>query len=704
MSAIAIFTARVPALRILIPLISGIIAGEYVTIKETLLYISTGVLLLLLVIFRLASPYSRYRMQLIRGILVWLLVFLAGGMLIQTSKVTAKKSWYGHEYQEGQRLLLRVEEPFARRAKSIKTKATVVGRWQDEKFKRATGSLWFYSAPDAIPDDYSIGNYIITSQVIQPVQNSGNPGTFDYAAYSRRQDVTGQLYIRDTTQIILVRDTAFLFKRKIIAWRQAILHQLKKYIHGKEEAGLAEALLVGYKEDLDEDLLRSYSNTGVVHVIAVSGMHLALIYWLIQKLLAPLLAVPRTKWICFIIAVSLLWLFSLIAGGAASIVRAAVMFTCLLLGQTLSRQSNIYNTLAVSAMLLLCYDPYWLWDAGFQLSYLAVLSIVLFYKPVYNLIYCRYRIADRIWQLCAVTCAAQVLTTPVSIYLFHQFPVCFLFTNLPVVPLSSVILIGEIGLLATGFSSWLSEYAGMILGWMIRLMNNIIYIIEKLPFAIWDNLNISIVQVLLLYLVIGLTAFGLMEKSAKALIVSLATLNVVAGIRYVDFSKASAQNRFIVFNLAEGSKVSFVDGRKQWLQQKDQLTPASIRNNIKPSVCAYRTSFSDTLEGLNVSGNFITYAGYRIMIADSSLRVRQIRAPIASDILFVRGSTRDPAAVWLRKIQVKQLIIDRRMSLKKRADWKAAAVEKEIPVHDMNEKGAFNSKIKNSKGITGEWE
>lgn len=695
MSAIAIFTARVPALRILLPMMSGIVAGEYVAVPDPVLYIAVGVLIVTLVVFRFMPLYSRYRLQFIRGMLIWLLIFCAGVMLIQSAKVTAKESWYGHHYQEGQQLLLRIEEPWIRRAKSIKTRATVVGQWQEKKFKRSTGGIWFYSAPGAMPEDYAVGNFVITNQAVQPVKNSGNPGAFDYAAYSQRQGITGQLFVRDSTQVVLLRNAAFSFKRKIIDWREAILYQLKKYIPGKEEAGLAEALLVGYKEDLDEDLLRSYSNTGVVHVIAVSGMHLALIYWLIQKLLVPLASVPRTKWISFGIAISLLWLFSLIAGGAASIVRAAVMFTCLLLGQTLSRQSNIYNTLAASAMLLLCYDPYWLWDAGFQLSYLAVLSIVLFYKPIYNLFYCRYRIADWLWQLCAVTCAAQILTTPVSIYLFHQFPVCFLLTNLPVVPLSSLILIGEIGLLVVGFSSWLSECAGMILGWMIRLMNNIIYVIEKLPFAVWDSLTINLAQVFLLYLAIGLLAFGFMEKSAKAMVLSLAALNIVAGIRYVDFAKASAQQRFIVYNTPEGGKMSFVDGRKQWLQQKDDLTPSSIRNNVKPSLYTYRTSLSDSLDGLSVSGNFITYSGCHVVTADSLLRIRRINAPLVADILFVRGNARDSAAIWLKKIRVKQLIIDRHISVKKRADWKTAAIEKGIPVHDMNEEGGYNLKVKN---------
>jgi competence protein ComEC len=688
MSATFIFLARAPALRILAPMIAGIIAGEYVNVRGNVVYITAGSLILALVLYRFIPAYIRFRWPVINGMIITLLIFFGGIILIRQVKVQSAPSWYGHQYRDGQQLLLRLDEPFVRRSKTNKTRATVIGRWQDRQLQKTTGSVWLYAAHGAIPDDYPVGNYIITKQIAQPVKNSGNPGAFDYVTYSRRQGVTGQLFIRDSMQVILIRDSSFSYKRKIVEWRKTILHQLKNYIAGKEEAGLAEALLVGYKEDLDEDLLRSYSNTGVVHVIAVSGMHLALIYWLIQKLLAPLAVVPRTKWISFFLVTGLLWLFSLIAGGAASIVRAAVMFTCLLLGQTLSRQSNIYNTLAVSALILLCFDPYWLWDAGFQLSYLAVLSIVIFYKPIYNLFYCRYRLIDWLWQLCAVTCAAQILTTPVSIYLFHQFPVCFLLTNLPVVPLSSVILIGEIGLLVVGFSSWLSGYAGLALSWMISLMNNIIYAIEKLPFAIWDNLNINMLQVLLLYLFIILIAWALMRKSVKALVWSLAVINIVAGIRYFDFKRASRREAMIVFNLPEGSKISFINGRKQWLQQ-DQPAAISMRNNIRPALCLYRTSLTDTLNDLQHRNNLVFYRGYRIIIADSSLKVRHIREPTATDLLLVRGTARDSAAIWLRKIEARQLVIDRRLSAKKRADWQAAAKEKGIAVHDMNEKGAF---------------
>src|SRR5262249_36907228 len=146
-----------------------------------------------------------------------------------------------------------------------------------------------------------------------------------------------------------------------------------------------------------------------------------------------------------------LWLFSLLAGAQASVLRSAVMFTCIVLGKNFSRSSSIYNTLAVSAFILLCYDPFWLWDVGFQLSYAAVLSIVIFVKPIYNWFYIRNKILDFIWKLNAVSIAAQLLTTPLSLYHFHQFPNYFLLSNFAVVPLSSIVVLGEIFLCSTLF-------------------------------------------------------------------------------------------------------------------------------------------------------------------------------------------------------------------------------------------------------------
>jgi competence protein ComEC len=157
-----------------------------------------------------------------------------------------------------------------------------------------------------------------------------------------------------------------------------ILKTLRTYIKGEQETSVAEALLIGYRDDLDRDLVQAYSNTGVVHVIAISGLHLGLIYWLLLFLLKPLDKTKQLKWLKPVIAISLLWIFSLLTGAGASVIRAAIMFTAIGFGGLLGKKGNIYNSMAASAFVMLCYNPFLLWDVGFQLSYAAVLSIVLF--------------------------------------------------------------------------------------------------------------------------------------------------------------------------------------------------------------------------------------------------------------------------------------------------------------------------------------
>ncbi len=146
------------------------------------------------------------------------------------------------------------------------------------------------------------------------------------------------------------------------ATREKVLNILRTNIRGDKELGLAEALLIGYKDDLDKTLVQSYSNTGVVHIIAISGLHLGLVYWLMLLLLKPLRGRKYLKWIHPVIIITGLWLFSLLAGAQPSILRSAVMFTCIVAGENLSRKTSIYNTLALSAFILLCIGIQIFWS------------------------------------------------------------------------------------------------------------------------------------------------------------------------------------------------------------------------------------------------------------------------------------------------------------------------------------------------------
>ena len=325
--------------------------------------------------------------------------------------------------------------------------------------------------------------------------------------------------------------------------------------------GLAEALLIGYKDDLDKNLVQSYTNTGVVHIIAISGLHLGLIYWLFVQVLKPLKRKKISKWLNPIIIISGLWIFSLLAGGQPSVLRSAVMFSCIVLAASLSRKTSIYNTLAFSAFILLCIDPYWLWDVGFQLSYVAVLSIVIFMKPIYNLFFIKNKILDFIWKLNAVSIAAQLLTTPFSIYHFHQFPNFFLLTNFVAVPLSSIIVLGEIFLCAISFIPFLALLAGKIISWLIWVMNSYIQKIESLPWSLWGGMQINIEQTVLLIIAVAGFGYWLLEKQKAGAIAGVMGALLFICLRSSSFYQAYHQKKLIVYNIPRHQAIDIINGR-----------------------------------------------------------------------------------------------------------------------------------------------
>jgi competence protein ComEC len=367
------------------------------------------------------------------------------------------------------------------------------------------------------------GSRLVFNKPLQPIRNTGAAESFDYKRYAAFQGIYHQIYLRRDDLIILPGKNENYFKKWILRTRSAITGILQRYIPGRTEAGLAEALLIGYKDDLDKSLLQSYANTGVVHIIAISGLHVGLIYWLLTIIIAPM-SLFKLRWMKALVIITGLWLFALLAGGSPSVLRSALMFSCMVMGEQFFSKVSVYNTLAVSAFMLLCIDPFWFWDVGFQLSYIAVLSIVIFMKPVYGWLFFQNKLLDLLWKLNAVTLAAQVLTVPLSIYYFHQFPNYFLITNLVAVPLSTLIVLGEILLCALAIVPAAAAPAGIALQECIRLMNRFIAHMEGMPLALWKGLQLSTLQLALLYVVVAGMACWLMRKDKKALLAGLCGL------------------------------------------------------------------------------------------------------------------------------------------------------------------------------------
>ncbi len=211
--------------------------------------------------------------------------------------------------------------------------------------------------------------------------------------------------------------------------------------------------MIGFTGDMAPEVLKSYADTGIIHIIAISGLHLALICHILQVITNKAGQKKWIKWVRLTLIITILWMYSILAGGSPAVTRSAGMFTITLFARNIFRETVLYNTLACSAFLLLCFDPNWISDTGFQFSYSAVLSLGLFATPIRNIISVKNKFLIAVWNAVSVSMAAQILTLPISIFYFHRFPVYFLIANLVAVPLSSIVLIGGILLCICSFLS-----------------------------------------------------------------------------------------------------------------------------------------------------------------------------------------------------------------------------------------------------------
>lgn len=585
---------KTPVLRLLIPFIAGIAFQQAFSTAASRWWelLLTGIFILMM--FRFLPVYLRFRRTWITGFAVNLIFFAVGAFLFELNDCTKDRYQWFKSYTGGDGLILSPDETPKPKKNSWSATATVHYIIHDKEIKPVRGKILLYFEKDpagkvAAPGPVRPGGgaFLLTRTVAQPVLPSGNPGGFDYRHYLLTQGITMQLYLKGADYLILpVRRKAF-FSSKMEMLRDWVLSVFRRYIHDPEERGMAEALLIGYKDDLDRDLVRTYSNTGVVHIIAISGLHLGLIYGLLVLLCRP---IQKVKWLRALVIITGLWSFSILAGAQPSVLRSALMFTFIVFAELASRRSTAINSLFCSAFILLCIDPWWLWDAGFLLSYAAVLSIMLYQRVIANLLYIRNKLSDFIWQLNSVTLAAQLLTIPVTIFYFHQFPVYFLLTNLLAVPVSSLIVLAEIVLLAVSGIPLLGSWMGTLISALIRIMNTWVTHLSWMPFASWTGLQISLTQSVCLLLMIVLLARWLMEQEQRSLYGALLSCSLLIALRSFSFNQAIQQQMLIVYNNNKRTVVEFVHGRDAYYHGPplDQDSLNLYNNLLQPAHIRYR--------------------------------------------------------------------------------------------------------------------
>jgi len=684
-----------PFIRFLLPLMTGILLQWHLQFAVHFAWYTVGFSVVILFLSFFLSQFRRFQLSSVSGIAVTGIFLAVGSLLAWYKDMRHDPDWLGRHYKPTDFVTAVLKEPLVEKENSYKVFAAATSIAESKQEIRVRGRIVIYFKKDATLSSLDFGSQIIFRNTLQRITNAGNPGGFDYERYCLFQDVTHQVYLKPGEFVVLKEKKSTIFEKILFPIRRKILSILRRYIRSEREQGLAEALLIGYKDDLDKNLVQSYTNTGVVHVIAISGLHLGLIYWLLVQMFRPFNHKRVLKWFVPLIIISSLWLFSLIAGGQPSVLRSAVMFTCIVLAKSFSRKTSIYNSLAFSAFLLLCINPYWLWDVGFQLSYAALLSIVIFMRPIYNWFYIKNKALDLIWKLSAVSISAQLLTTPFSIYHFHQFPNYFVLTNIVAVPLSSAIVLGELFLCGFSVIPSVATISGKILTWLIWVMNSYIERIESLPYSLWDGMQINITQAALLIVVVIGFAHWLMGKQKNGVWVGAIGSFFFVSLRSISFYRSEQQHKFIVYNIPKHRAIDVINGRDYFfISDSDLLVDDFVRSfYLKPSRVLNRVHSSRQLLNSLWQGNFLQFGTKRILLVDHDLEIESCSSKISIDVLVISKTPKLHLLQLSKTFNIRQVVFDGSVSPRKIKYWINDCALLRIPYHNVNEKGAFVIKL-----------
>ncbi|MCB0644231.1 MAG: ComEC family competence protein, partial [Phaeodactylibacter sp.] len=523
-----------------------------------------------------------------------------------------------------------------------------------------------------------------------PVSTAKNPFAFDYAAYLASQQIHFQVYLKTGNYQLGVEQTGSALSR----WRHHRLAQLQQIWPEPRHHAIFEAMVFGEKSNLPKELRQLYAEVGALHVLAVSGLHVGIILVLLQALLKRVPFLNRRRSFQGLAVLLGVWLYVGLAGAGPSVVRAGTMFSFILLGGLLQRNGNIYNSLAASAFFLLLLQPYWLYSPGFQLSYLAVFGIVHFQQLIYRLWIPSYRWLDYAWKLTTVSIAAQVLTFPISLYYFQQFPMHFWLSGLVIVPLAPLLIVlGGLGLL---LQQTLPEAATYFAQGVAVFLDGVHFVLEKiqaLPGSLVPVPDFDGVEVIGMYAAILVLMAWMKNKNSRWIYLLTSLLLSLQIWKCTKEWYRQNHPLLVIYTHHQGVLVDMIYQGHIWSRKDDGLPERSIPFIASPLRTKYKVKKVELLPTQS-SMHLKHYWQIPGCFQFFQLRVGHYsRLPaIPVDILLIDAPIRETIADFQEMLvqrEVRQLVLAAHLKSWERLEIQQFLEQTSVPVHDLAVAGAY---------------
>ncbi len=701
----------VPGLRLLLPFSVGILSAVVSSIS--LIWIGLASICLYIALFLWGKqdqiPYSRRWWY---GVLLHPLMFGLGYWAVLEHDEFLGKNHYATflQTQEDDELIVQIDE-LPTKAKRVK----VIGKVLQSNNQQSDGHILLYLDSDEYSLRLDYGDIIAVRARPRSIAPPQNPYAFDFQNYMKLRNVRFSALVgKEQAQTLAQRRG-----NPIMHWaydaQEALIAILAAHLEDENDVfSVGSALILGSRSDITEETLHAYINTGAMHVLSVSGLHVGLVAtlfsWFIRKIRGRQ---KFWKTLSPILQLLFIWAFALITGATSCVLRAAVMFSFVIVGKAWSKDSNVYNLLAVSAFFLLIYNPYFFFDVSFQLSYIGLLGIVFFQPYIYRFgasnvfVFREFYLGNKLWELTSVSIAAMITTTPISLYYFHQFPTYFWLSGLIVVPLATVALYAGLALFAISWWTGLAFWVGKILSWTIWIMNKSLFYIEQIPPGVVRDIWVNVWGSAFWYIAVFYFATALAKKQLKWTKYSLvALLLIVLQYNYLEI-KSNQQNLMVIYNAGKDVLLDIFEGEKVYSIHNQDISSRTIdfsgyNNRLKhrsKSAEINSLVISDSLQiaNLRIENGVCQYKGKTIFLLDNFDKINDLVEPIKVDYLLIHNSPFLDFDLLSQKIKVEKIIFTAGNKVGSLKFYKSQCEQRQIAYHDVKENGAFVVDFKQNK-------
>ncbi len=701
---------RYPFIRITLPLILGIVLA--INTNPSLIF--CGIIsIIFILVFVIINLVKKHRLPIAKGLLINL-IFISLGMMLVATKAESIQSESLNNYKGF--IVGEISDDPKISDKTTTLDIQINAIKNKDQWIAVNGNTLVYVENDSRTKTLKAGDKIIFSPELSEIENQGNPEEFDYEKYLAYNLIFNSDFLASDEWDVFKGNYSSDINNQFLRFRQDLIAQLAQNGVKDDELAVISALALGYKDKLSDDIRHSYASSGAMHILAVSGLHVGIIYGILVFLFSFIknekLKIPKT-----ILIIIIIWFYAALTGLSPSVNRAALMFTIMAVGSLQKRPAGSLNAIAISAFILLIINPYNITNIGFQLSYAAVIGIIILYPKIYAIFEVKNKFIDKIWSLTAVSIAAQIATAPIGLFYFHQFSNYFILANYLLIPVSTiaiwlciaVFIVSAIGI-PTGFLI-------KPLVWSVKSMNFISSGIESLPFSVSENIYISGLQLVILYLIIiSFGVFFFSSKKYKHFFIGLAGVIVFATTNLIANFNSSKQELFIVYNINKASAINIIDGKDNIMfanidsVSNDKIEFSTKNNWLKCGLDEEKyintsSNSESLLSNLATIDNnsvffkrkFIGYKNLRIFISDDCFypALYDFEKKTKVDFIILSNNSAAKLSNLVSIFDFEQIIIDSNNSQKSIDHWLRENDTIGLKIHNVKTDGAFIYDLQN---------